>query len=111
MRKLINKIAIAATVMAPATALAQSEPGDLPTPVENWSQLLSTIQTIANVMFGLLMGLGVVFVLYAAFLFLISRGDTDKVKNARSALTYAIAAILIGVLAGGISLLVRDLVI
>lgn len=71
--------------------------------------VIGVINTIARWMYGILMALGVVFVLYSAFLFLTSGGNQEKVGNARRALIYAVVALVIGVLAWGAVSLVENL--
>jgi hypothetical protein len=71
-------------------------------------EVIGVIDTIAGWMFGILMALGTVFILYAAFLFLASTGNSEKIATARRALIWAIVALFIGVLAGSVSLLVKD---
>jgi len=66
------------------------------------------IDQIAKWMFNVLMALGTVFVLYSAFLYMISAGDQEKINRAKNALIYAIAALVIGVLAGGADMLIKD---
>lgn len=70
--------------------------------------VIGVIDKIAFWMFNILMALGTVFILFSAFLFLTSGGDTEKVSTARRALVYAIVALVIGVLAGGAKFLVMD---
>jgi hypothetical protein len=72
------------------------------------TDVIGIIDTIAGWMFGILMALGTVFVLYSAFLFLISGGDAQKVSTAKRALIYAVVALIIGVLAGGAKFLVTN---
>ena len=49
-------------------------------------------------MFGILMALGIVFVLYAAFLYLIAQGNDEKLKGAKNVLIYSVVALVVGVL-------------
>ncbi len=71
--------------------------------------VIGVIDTIARWMYGILMILGVVFILYSAFLFMTSSGNQEKVSTARRALIYAIVALVIGVLAWGAESLVMNL--
>lgn len=73
------------------------------------TDVIGVINTVAAWMYGVLMALGVVFVLYSAFLFLTSGGNQEKVGGARRALVYAIVALAIGVLAWGAESLVTNL--
>ncbi|MBU2101725.1 pilin [Patescibacteria group bacterium] len=70
--------------------------------------VIGVVDNIAYWMFNILMALGTVFVLFAAFLYMISRGDPEKIQTAKRALIYAIVALVIGVLSGGVDALVKD---
>ena len=61
-------------------------------------------------MFGILMALGIVFVLYAAFLYLMAQGNEERINTAKTVLIYSIVALIVGVLAGGVSVLIQDFV-
>lgn len=74
----------------------------------SYCDLMEKIMNIAGWMYGLLMVLGVVFVLYAAFLYLISQGSDERISSAKKVLIYAIVALVIAVLAGGVSSLIED---
>ena len=66
------------------------------------------IVKIGRWMFAILMALGIVFVLYAAFLYLVAQGDDTKITTAKKVLIYSIVALVVGVLAGGVSVVVQD---
>ena len=83
-------------------------PDSLPQPAPSFSALIKTINKLAIWMFSILMALGVVFILWAAFQYLTSQGDTERVKAAKQFLVYAIVAMVVGVLAGSVSVLVQQ---
>lgn len=108
----INKKAIIILVaLFPILAMAQipqkSNLGipSLPPPVN--PNLSTAAVNLINWAFGFLMILAVVFILYAAFLYLTSGGEPDKIRRATSFITYAVVAIIIGAIAYGIIGLVR----
>lgn len=120
MKKLVVKTSLLLSGLLPGVALAEepfdprnpgndppSLPEDAPTDFET---LITVIITIARWMFGILMALGVVFVLYAAFLYLIAQGDDTKISTAKKVLIYSIVALVIGVLAGGISVVIQEFI-
>ncbi len=51
---------------------------------------------------GIILALAVVFIVYAAFLFLTSGGDEEKVKKAKDYIIYAVVALAVAILATGI---------
>jgi hypothetical protein len=104
----ISKIAAISTVAlaAPMLALAQaSDPfgntKQLPTATKFGSVtgILSLFRTLTDWAFTILIALSVVFVLYAAFLYLTAGGEQEKVKKANYIILYAAISIAIAVLA------------
>lgn len=77
-------------------------------PVTNLTGLMAVINKASQWMFGILMALSVVMILYSAFLYMFSGGSDDKIKKAKDTLTYAIIAVAIAVLAGGVGVLIRN---
>ena len=64
---------------------------------------------IVSVMFWAFMIIAVIMVLWSAFLYLTSGGDTEKVKTATKSLTYAAVAIVIAILANSFPLIVGSI--
>ncbi|MEX2054136.1 MAG: peptidoglycan-binding protein [Candidatus Colwellbacteria bacterium] len=79
-------------------------------PISNFEGVRAVLMTIARWMFGILMALGIIMVLYSAFLYLFSGGDDTRISTARKTLTYAIVALVIAVLAGGVGVLVQNII-
>jgi len=92
----------------PDTALENVDTGD--SPVTSFGGIIGVLDTAANWMFGILIALGTVMVLYSAFLYLFSGGSEDRISAARKTLTYAIVALVIAVLAGGVGVLIQNFV-
>ncbi len=67
------------------------------------------VTAILNWAFGLLLAIAALFIIYAAFLYLTSGGDEEKVKKARQWIVYAVIAIIIAFLARAIVAIVRQL--
>ncbi len=61
-----------------------------------------TLSSIVNKMFGLILVLGVLVIIWSAFSFLTSGGDQEKVETAKKILLYAVIAVAISILAGSI---------
>jgi hypothetical protein len=86
------------------SALAQTDPfnpnRELPTTsFTDINGVFRLIQRLANWAFAFLLALSVMFVLYAAFLYLTAGGDQEKVTKANHIILYAAIAIVIAVLA------------
>ncbi len=120
MKKLIVKTSLLLSSLVPTAVFAQDifDPGSgekqLPTLPTNtpktFSGLIDVIVTISQWMFGILMALSIVFILYAAFLYIISQGSEDRIKMAKTILIYAVIGLVVAVLAGGINVVVQDFV-
>ncbi len=121
MKKLVIKTSLFLSGLIPATALATThnvfnptDPSDrklpeLPTTApKDFSELMGVIATIGRVMFGILIALSTVFILYAAFLYIISQGDEERIQTAKRILVYAIIGLVVGVLAGGVGVMVQS---
>ena len=70
--------------------------------------MVTILNTVINWLFGLLIILAVIFVLVAAFKYLTSGGDPEKVKSANHSLIYAAVAVAVAILAKGIPYLVAS---
>lgn len=70
---------------------------------------ITIIETSIRWAFGLLIVLASVFIVYAAFEFLTSAGDAEKVKRAKNLILYAVISIAVAFLARTIVYIVRTL--
>jgi len=118
MKKTFIKGWLTVSGFLPAIALAQVDPvdssnrnsaPDVPANrVTSYGELIDLIILIARWMFGILMAVGLLYLIYAAFRYLLAQGDDDKITEARKALTWSIIAIVIGFLAWGLIGLVES---
>lgn len=103
---MVSKI-LSLAIALPVLVMAQVPP---PAPiVTTYGGLIGIIKTATSWLFGILLVAAVVFLIYAAFLYLTSGGDEEKTKTAKSYVIYAVIAIAIGLLAQGIVALVYNL--
>lgn len=65
-------------------------------------RLGDVLNRIINWSVGLLLVLAVLFIIYIAFLFLVSGGSAEKVQTAKRYLVYVVAAIALALLSKGI---------
>ncbi|MEK7512780.1 MAG: hypothetical protein AAB601_01115 [Patescibacteria group bacterium] len=105
-KKVVAGALAAAAVMVPLAALAQGVTPPAPSFNVNITGYGGVISFINNIiggwLFGLLMALAVIFLLYAAFLYLTAGGDDTKVATAKKIIVYAVVAIVIALLAKAI---------
>jgi len=89
---------VAATLFSPMIALAD-EPGNINLDVNRVVTILNNIKTwFSEAIFVL----GIVIILYAAFLYMTAAGDDEKINKAKKAFVYGIVGIIVAMLAYGI---------
>ncbi len=107
-KAVLSTLTLAAVM--PMVALAQvAPPSAATTGLGTYGGVVTLIKTITSWLFGILLVAAVLFLIYAAFLYLTSGGDEEKTKKAKSYVIYAIIAIAIGILAQAIVALVGSL--
>ena len=99
MKNFTLKLAATLTALLPTVALADKHPEDI---IGDAADVVSILDTIAGFMFIIFIALAVVFLLYAAFLYLTAAGNGDKVKTARNVIIYSVVALVVAIIAGGI---------
>lgn len=77
----------------PITAMAQEKPGPAT------QELLHIINRLIGWMAAILLAVTVAFIVYAAYLYLTSQGDVEKVKTANRVILYAVVAVAVALLA------------
>lgn len=73
-------------------------------------QLVEIINRIINWMMGLLIGLAVIFIIYAGYIYLTAAGETEPYERAKTIIWYAAIAIAVALLSKGIVFIVAELV-
>lgn len=90
-----------------ASAAAQSMPGiDVGTGQGALGLLAPIICTVAYYLFWILIALSVIFVLVAAYQYLTSSGEPQKVSTATKTITFAAVGIVVALLARGFPLII-----
>jgi len=108
MNKLALKLGAAAVAFMPAVAFAQSQAP--PTDIVTTGPALETIlETVRDWFFTVFVVLAVIFLIWAAFLYLTAAGDEGKVGKAKNALIYAIIAIVVALIAGSLTSLIQNI--
>ncbi|MCC7571964.1 MAG: hypothetical protein KO464_01075 [Candidatus Methanofastidiosum sp.] len=111
MKKFISLVVLAFLV-APAVTFGQvMGPGvELPTPIQNTSDIFGTIQTLINWFFYVLLVLAVIFILVVALNYVTSGGKDDKVKENGRRLAFILVGLAVAVLAKGLVFVTCNLV-
>ncbi|MBI4119494.1 MAG: hypothetical protein HY456_01440 [Parcubacteria group bacterium] len=110
-----NKIAIGLTasiavsaMLMPFLAAAQIQ-SPPQAPVTRIEDLIRVLNTLVNWLFAILMIIAVIFIFYAAYLYLTAGGDPEKVKTATKQLVFAAIAIAVALIAQGVKFVVSQL--
>lgn len=108
MKKILLTLVLFSLLSLPLLTAAQvGEPESPPTGLDIWT----VIDRITNYLFGFLMVVAVILIIYAAFLFLTAAGDPEKVGRGRTTLIYAVVGIAVALLAKGIVVLIRTIIV
>ena len=103
-KKLIVASALS-TLLLPIAALAFN-PGAVPVSTYTFSQV---VDGIVAILWPLIAAATVITFFVAAFFFVTSNGDADKVGTARQALIYGIVGVIVSIIAVSLPSIVRTL--
>lgn len=78
--------------------------------ISTFAGVVLIITNIANWMFGIILALSVVFLLYAAFLYVTAAQDEKNIDKAKQIIIYVVIAIIVAVLTNVIIAVVQSLV-
>lgn len=106
--KQLKTFLLISLISLPILALAQGVQ-TAPTPVTDIQGVLRIINTLINWIFTLLLIIAAVYIMLAAFSYLFSAGEAEKVAEAQNKLIYAAVAIGVGLIAKGVEFIVRQL--
>ncbi|RJQ28927.1 hypothetical protein C4571_02720 [Candidatus Parcubacteria bacterium] len=84
------------------------QPPRNPGPIQDVGQGLRLLDQILTWIATIFWIAAAVFILYAGFLYLTASGDPEKVQKANHQLIYAVVAIVIGIMAFGLPVLVEN---
>jgi uncharacterized membrane protein len=96
-----------------ASAQIGAAPISAPNTINSIGQITGNsgiICVIINWIFWLLIVFTIIFVLYAAFLYLTAAGDPEKVKAASHTLLYAAVAVVVALIAKGLPMIVSGFI-
>ena len=108
--KRLNTILLISLIGLPILALAQTGVQTPPTPITSIEGVFRVINTLINWVFTILLVVAVFFIMMAAFSYLGSAGEPEKVTEAQNKLIYAAVAIGVGLIAKGVEFVVRQLI-
>lgn len=106
---MIKKIFLAIYLLSPAFVFAAQPTIEFRTNLDK-NKVFDIIDVLSQYLFGLLVAVTVFFVLYAAWLYLNSGGETEGTTAARSYLIYAAVAIAVGLFARALPAIVDSII-
>ena len=113
MKKIVSVAVLAGTVLMPFVALAQLPGADVggvtPQPVPTTINIPDIVGRTINWIFGLLLVIGAILILIAAFTYLTSGGDEEKTAKAKNWIIYAVVALVVAFIARGLLAIVAYL--
>ena len=108
MKNLIKKTLTGIMLLTPTLAGALTITPDK-TGITSLSGIEAVIAKIVNWLTMLFFVAAVLYIFYAAYLFLTSGGDEEKLKTAKTQLLYSIIAIAVALLAGTMQSIVKNI--
>ncbi len=109
-KKILAISAIAFVAFMPLAAMAIDIPTTTPPPgIRSFEGVLGIFDTVIRWLFTILLVVAVLMIIWAAFAYLTSGGDEEKVKAAHQRIIYAVVAIAVAFLAQGVSFVVAQL--
>ena len=97
-------------VAAPETPPTSFFGGEIPAGPDSGKSFLGLVQNLTDWLFLIFMLAAVVFVIFAAFQFLMGGGDPSQVSSARSRFLWAVVAIGLAILAKTIPIVVQNII-
>ena len=105
------KVGIIATNLFLATLLAPvALAAPLPKPITSLQGIIDKITLASEWFLGFIVVIAVVFLLYAAFLYLTAGGNEEKLKQAKNIIIYVVVAIVVALVAAGVVNIVQNFI-
>jgi preprotein translocase subunit SecG len=109
MKNLIKKALTGIMLLTPALTFGAVTIDTPSTNITTLSGVEGVISKIVNWITGLFFVAAILYIFYAAYLFLTSGGDEEKIKTAKTQLLYSIIAIAVALLAGTMRYIVASI--
>jgi len=109
MKNLIKKVTTGIMLLSPALAFGQINVNTPKTNITSLSGVEAVITRIVNWITGLFFVAAILYIFYAAWLYLSAAGDEEQIKKAKNQLLYSIIAIAVALLAGTMRYIVASI--
>lgn len=110
MKNIFKKVSVASLLLVPALTLAQgfSVPGAPDVGIRSLDQVTRIIINLVNWVTGLFFVAAILFLFYAAYLYLGAAGDPERLTQAKNQLIYSVIAIAVALLASSVRFIVES---
>jgi peptidoglycan biosynthesis protein MviN/MurJ (putative lipid II flippase) len=102
LKKYLLPVTIGALTAAPFLAFAKRRPP------ENETEFRNLLEKIGNTMFTFLLAFSVLFIVTAGYFYVTAAGNPEQIKRAHRIVIWSLVAVIVGVLAKGLVLLVKN---
>jgi len=109
MKKVLVSLVLISLLSIPVLALA-AVPGPVTAPGWQDYDVVKTLDSVSNYLFGFLLVVAAIAIIIAAYFFVTAAGDPDKTKTARNFVLYAVIGVLVAFLAKGLVMLISVVV-
>ena len=108
MKQVAKKLLTAALIASPALTLAQFNVQTPDVGIRSLDQVSRIIVNLVNWVTGLFFVAAILFLFYAAYLYLGAAGDPERLTKAKDQLIYSVIAIAVALLASSIRFIVES---
>ena len=109
MKNLTKKVITGIMLFSPVLAFGQISVNTPKTNITSLSGVEAVITRIVNWITGLFFVAAILYIFYAAWLYLSAAGDEEQIKKAKNQLLYSIIAIAVALLAGTMRYIVASI--
>lgn len=109
MRKQLYFLALALPLLAAAQVTPRIQPPPFtPGPIQSPSQIINLVNVILSWVATIFWIAAIIFIFYAAYLYLTAGGNDEQISKAHKQLIWSIVAIAVGLMAFGLPLLIEN---
>lgn len=108
MNKILKGFAIMAVLMV-LPILTGAQPTVATPTIKTTADVFATINSIITLIMSVVVILAVIVILYAAYLYITAKGDPKNIDTAKTAILYAVIAVVIVLIAKGIIMVVANI--
>ena len=105
MKKIVSALLLVSFLALPVGVFGAAPPDDAPD-----IDVMDALANIVNWVFGILLIVAAMFMIFGAFTYITASGDPEKIKTAHNSIMYALVGVAVAILAKGLVSLVEKIV-